>query len=92
MPSPASFTHQQPHQSQSTSPPSNALFSRAAEPLSRKGDKSDPFELKSDDIAESSSNIVGEDNNTIIHHKVAARVMCVLTEQDAQVAARADQH
>lgn len=36
--------------------------------------------------------IVGEDNKTIIHHKVAARVVCVFNEQDAQVAARAEQH
>ena len=36
--------------------------------------------------------IVGEDNKTIIHHKVAARVVCVITEQDAQAAARAEQH
>jgi hypothetical protein len=34
--------------------------------------------------------IVGEDNKTIVHHKVAARVVCVLTEQDAQAAARAE--
>lgn len=36
--------------------------------------------------------IVGEDNKTIIHHKVAARVTCVFTEQDVQMAARAEQH
>ena len=36
--------------------------------------------------------IVGEDNKTIIHHKVAARVVCVFSEQDAQVAARAEAH
>jgi hypothetical protein len=35
--------------------------------------------------------IVGEDNKTIIHHKVAARVVCVFTEQDVQAAARAEQ-
>jgi hypothetical protein len=35
--------------------------------------------------------IVGEDNKTIIHHKVAARVVCVLTEQDLQAAVRAEQ-
>ncbi len=33
---------------------------------------------------------MGEDNQTIVHHKVAARVLCVLTEQDAQAAARAE--
>jgi hypothetical protein len=36
--------------------------------------------------------IVGEDNKTIIHHKVAARVVCVFSEQDVQAAARAEQH
>jgi hypothetical protein len=36
--------------------------------------------------------IVGEDNKTVIHHKVAARVVCVFSEQDAQIAARAEQH
>jgi hypothetical protein len=36
--------------------------------------------------------IVGEDNKTIIHDKVAARVVCVTSEHDAQVAARADAH
>ena len=35
---------------------------------------------------------MGEDNKTIIHHKVAARVVCVFSEQDAQIAARAEQH
>ena len=33
---------------------------------------------------------MGEDNKTIVHHKVAARVVCVFTEQDAQAAARAE--
>lgn len=32
--------------------------------------------------------IVGEGNRTIIHHKVAARVICVLNEQEARAAAR----
>jgi len=36
--------------------------------------------------------IVGEDNKTIVHHKVAARVVCVLTEQGAQFAARVGSH
>jgi hypothetical protein len=35
--------------------------------------------------------IVGEDNKTIIHHKVAARVLCVLNDQDAQIAAQEEQ-
>ena len=36
--------------------------------------------------------IVGEDNTTIIHHKVAARAVCVFSDHDAQIAARAEQH
>ena len=32
--------------------------------------------------------IVGEDNKTIIHHKVAARVSCILTAEEAAAAAR----
>ena len=34
--------------------------------------------------------IIGEDNKTTIHHKVAARVRCVFTEEDAQDAARVE--
>lgn len=34
--------------------------------------------------------IVGEDNKTVLHHKVAARVICALTEKDAQDAARTE--
>ncbi|PPQ84096.1 hypothetical protein CVT25_002177 [Psilocybe cyanescens] len=70
---------------------SNGTFING-ERLSSEGHESDPFELKSDDIVEFGIDIVGEDNKTIIHHKVAARVVCVFTEQDAQVAARAEQH
>ncbi|EMD31989.1 hypothetical protein CERSUDRAFT_144523 [Gelatoporia subvermispora B] len=58
--------------------------------LSQEGLESEPFELKTDDIVEFGIDIVGEDNRTIIHHKVAARVFCVFTEQDAQAAARAE--
>ncbi|KAA1472369.1 hypothetical protein DENSPDRAFT_821141 [Dentipellis sp. KUC8613] len=70
---------------------SNGTFING-ERLSLEGAESDPFELKSDDIVEFGIDIVGEDNKTIIHHKVAARVLCVLTEQDAQAAARVEQH
>ena len=35
--------------------------------------------------------IVGEDNKTIIHHKVAAWVLCVFNEQEAQAVAHAEQ-
>ncbi|KDN41735.1 hypothetical protein RSAG8_07266, partial [Rhizoctonia solani AG-8 WAC10335] len=40
------------------------------------------------DIVEFGIDIVGEDNKTIIHHKVATRVFVVLTPEDAQAAAR----
>ncbi|KAF8816302.1 hypothetical protein BYT27DRAFT_7184144 [Phlegmacium glaucopus] len=70
---------------------SNGTFING-ERLSSEGHESEPFELKSDDIVEFGIDIVGEDNKTIIHHKVAARVVCVFSEQDAQVAARAEAH
>ncbi|KAG6913762.1 hypothetical protein DXG01_004451 [Tephrocybe rancida] len=59
--------------------------------LSPEGLESEPSELKNDDIVEFGIDIVGDDNKTIIHHKVAARVVCVFTEQDVQVAARIEQ-
>ncbi|KAJ8091227.1 hypothetical protein PM082_004203 [Marasmius tenuissimus] len=70
---------------------SNGTFING-ERLSPEGLESDPYELKSDDIVEFGIDILGEDNKTIIHHKVAARVLCILSEQDAQMAARAEQH
>jgi hypothetical protein len=69
---------------------SNGTFING-ERLSAEGLESEPFELKTDDIVEFGIDIVGEDNKTIIHHKVAARVVCVFTEQDVQAAARAEQ-
>ncbi|KAF5349358.1 hypothetical protein D9758_011785 [Tetrapyrgos nigripes] len=70
---------------------SNGTFING-ERLSSEGLESEPFELKSDDIVEFGIDIVGEDNKTIVHHKVAARVVCIFSEQDAQMAARAEQH
>lgn len=70
---------------------SNGTFING-ERLSAEGVESEPFELKSDDIVEFGIDIVGEDNKTVVHHKVAARVACILSEQDAQTAARAEQH
>ncbi|KAF9259932.1 hypothetical protein L218DRAFT_907825 [Marasmius fiardii PR-910] len=70
---------------------SNGTFING-ERLSPEGLESDPYELKSDDIVEFGIDIVGEDNKTIIHHKVAARVLCILSDQDLQMAARAEQH
>ncbi|CCM06360.1 uncharacterized protein FIBRA_08617 [Fibroporia radiculosa] len=68
---------------------SNGTFING-ERLSAEGLESEPFELKTDDIVEFGIDIVGEDNKTIVHHKVAARVVCVFSEQDAQAAARAE--
>ncbi|EGO28959.1 hypothetical protein SERLADRAFT_456237, partial [Serpula lacrymans var. lacrymans S7.9] len=59
--------------------------------LSLEGVESQPFELKNDDIVEFGIDIIGEDNKTTIHHKVAARVICVFSEEDAQIAARVEQ-
>ncbi|KAJ3975091.1 SMAD/FHA domain-containing protein [Lentinula raphanica] len=58
--------------------------------LSPEGLESDPVELHSDDVVEFGIDIVGEDNTTVVRHKVAARVMCILSEQDAQMAARTE--
>ncbi|KAH9921771.1 uncharacterized protein B0H18DRAFT_879916, partial [Fomitopsis serialis] len=58
--------------------------------LSPEGLESEPFKLKSEDIVEFGIDIVGEDNKTIIHQKVAARVLCALNDLDAQAAARAE--
>ncbi|KAF7326400.1 Glycosyltransferase family 69 protein [Mycena venus] len=65
---------------------SNGTFVNS-ERLSAEGVESEPFELHTDDIVEFGIDIVGEDNKTIIHHKVAARVSCIFNEQQA----RADQ-
>lgn len=69
---------------------SNGTFING-ERLSAEGLESEPFELKNEDIVEFGIDIIGEDNKTTIHHKVAARVMCVITEEDAQLAARLEQ-
>ncbi|THH23256.1 hypothetical protein EUX98_g7920 [Antrodiella citrinella] len=66
---------------------SNGTFINS-ERLSAEGLESEPFELKNEDIVEFGIDIVGEDNKTIVHHKVAARVLCILNEQDAQNASR----
>ncbi|KAJ7902642.1 hypothetical protein B0H14DRAFT_2666979 [Mycena olivaceomarginata] len=63
---------------------SNGTFVNG-ERLSQEGLESDPFELKTDDNVEFGIDIVGEDNKTIIHHKVAARVACIFNEQQGRV-------
>ncbi|KAG9006813.1 hypothetical protein FRB94_000409 [Tulasnella sp. JGI-2019a] len=62
---------------------SNGTFING-ERLSPEGVESEPFELKSDDTVEFGIDIVGEDNKTIIHHKVAAKVFCIFTHEDLQ--------
>ncbi|KIJ46041.1 hypothetical protein M422DRAFT_250468 [Sphaerobolus stellatus SS14] len=57
------------------------------ERLSPRGVESQPFELKTEDVVEFGIDIVGEDNKTIVHHKVIARVTCILTPEDALTAA-----
>ncbi|KIK89944.1 hypothetical protein PAXRUDRAFT_831735 [Paxillus rubicundulus Ve08.2h10] len=69
---------------------SNGTFING-ERLSQEGVESEQFELKNDNIVEFGIDIIGEDNKTTIHHKVAARVICVFTEEDVQLAARAEQ-
>ncbi|KZP08408.1 hypothetical protein FIBSPDRAFT_761441 [Athelia psychrophila] len=69
---------------------SNGTFING-ERLSPEGLESEPYELTSDDI-ECGIDIVGDDNKTVTHHKVTARVVCVFSEQDANVAAHAEQH
>ncbi|KIM89630.1 hypothetical protein PILCRDRAFT_60396, partial [Piloderma croceum F 1598] len=61
--------------------------------LSPEGLESKPYKLKSDSIIlKSSIDIVGKDNKTIIRHKVAAHVICIFSNQDAHIAASAEQH
>lgn len=54
--------------------------------LSHEGVESPPFELNTDDVVEFGIDIVGEDNQTIVHHKVAARVQCLLSQDDVNAA------
>lgn len=61
---------------------SNGTFINGAR-LSPEGQESDTFELHTDDIVEFGIDIVGDDNKTIIHHKVACRVFLVMTADEA---------
>ncbi|ORX35850.1 hypothetical protein BD324DRAFT_629248, partial [Kockovaella imperatae] len=66
---------------------SNGTFING-ERLSQEGIESHPHELKSEDIVEFGIDIVSEDNRMIVHHKVAAKVYCVLNAVDANLSAR----
>ena len=61
---------------------SNGTFING-ERLSPEAHESDVFELHNEDMVEFGIDIVGDDNKTIIHHKVACRVYLVLTAEDA---------
>ncbi|OCF44842.1 hypothetical protein I317_01331 [Kwoniella heveanensis CBS 569] len=66
---------------------SNGTFING-ERLSPESVESAPFELKSEDQVEFGIDIVSEDNRTIVHHKVAAKVYCVFGPEDAALSAR----
>ncbi|WVW78216.1 hypothetical protein I302_100167 [Kwoniella bestiolae CBS 10118] len=66
---------------------SNGTFING-ERLSPESVESEPFELKNEDQVEFGIDIVSEDNRTIVHHKVAAKVYCVFTPEDAALSAR----
>ncbi|KAF7324898.1 FHA domain-containing protein [Mycena kentingensis (nom. inval.)] len=59
---------------------SNGTFLNG-ERLSPEGRESEPCELKTEDILEFGVDIVSEDNKTILHRKVVARVACVFPGQ-----------
>ncbi|KAJ7694814.1 hypothetical protein B0H17DRAFT_1198971 [Mycena rosella] len=61
---------------------SNGTFING-ERLSLEGRESEPYELKSDDILEFGVDIVSEDNKTVLHRKVVARVNCVFPPKSA---------
>ncbi|KAJ7621051.1 hypothetical protein FB45DRAFT_754438, partial [Roridomyces roridus] len=62
---------------------SNGTFING-ERLSAEGRESEPFELKSDDILEFGVDIVAEDNKTVLHRKVVARVTCLFASKNGQ--------
>ena len=61
---------------------SNGTFINGSR-LSPEGQESDTFEVHTDDVVEFGIDIVGEDNKTIIHHKVACRAFLVMTAEEA---------
>ncbi|TFY52402.1 hypothetical protein EVG20_g10566 [Dentipellis fragilis] len=66
---------------------SNGTFVNG-ERLSPEGEASEPLQLQTDDIVEFGQNMLREPNSTAIYPCVCARVVCVLSDQDAQFAAR----
>lgn len=66
---------------------SNGTFING-ERLSAEGVESEAFELHTDDNVEFGIDIVSDDNKTIVHHKVAAKVFLVLSNEDAAASTR----
>lgn len=66
---------------------SNGTFVNG-ERLSNEGVESEPYELKSEDIVEFGIDIVSEDNKTVVHSKVSAKVYCVWNVEDAGMSSR----
>ncbi|KAJ7198857.1 hypothetical protein GGX14DRAFT_373598, partial [Mycena pura] len=62
---------------------SNGTFING-ERLSAEGCESEPCELKTEDILEFGVDIVSEDNSTVLHRKVVARVECVFSNAGGQ--------
>lgn len=62
---------------------SNGTFING-ERLSGEGMKSDVFQLRDGDVVEFGIDIASEDNKTILHHKVAAKVALALNVEDAE--------
>ncbi|KAJ7078511.1 hypothetical protein C8R44DRAFT_895937 [Mycena epipterygia] len=69
---------------------SNGTFING-ERLSLEGRESEPYELKSDDILEFGVDIVSEDNKTVLHRKVVARVTCVFPNKTGHQPLQPDQ-
>lgn len=66
---------------------SNGTFING-ERLSPEGVESEAFELHTDDVVEFGIDIVSDDNKTIVHHKVAAKVFLVMSAEDAAASSR----
>ncbi|KAE9401399.1 hypothetical protein BT96DRAFT_817989, partial [Gymnopus androsaceus JB14] len=63
---------------------SNGTFING-ERLSPENVESDPYELKNHDRVQFGIDIVAEDEKTIVHHKVVARIVCIFSKEDAIV-------
>lgn len=66
---------------------SNGTFING-ERLSPEGQRSEAVQLHSEDIVEFGIDIASDDNKTIMHHKVAAKLHLALTAEEAQALAK----